>query len=106
MSTPISPDSPSNRRIVAALETRGPMDVDGIAEAACIARTTLVNGRYYLRTLLDAGRIHVARWIRASELGRSGNPVAIYAAGPGKSAPRPKPSSAGATARPRSTIPT
>lgn len=93
MSRPISIDSVGNRRIVRALQARGPMTLDELSVAACLSRRTLDGNPYYIHALVAAGRIHIARWVRAHELERSGPPVPIYAAGAGKSAPRPEPMS-------------
>lgn len=91
MSRPISIDSVGNRRIVAALAAHGPMTRDPLAKSACLSPRTLDGNPYYLRALLAAGRIHIKRWIRATELDRSGRPLPVYAHGPGKSAPAPTP---------------
>jgi hypothetical protein len=83
---PISPDSPTMRRIVAALVAHGPMSPEEIVLEACVAERTLTSGQY-LKILHDAARIHVHKWDRS----HNGRPTAIWAAGPGKDAKRPKP---------------
>lgn len=93
MSRPISIDSVGNRRIVAALHALGPMTIDDLAVAACVSRRTLSSSRYYIKALLEAGRIRIVGWKRAHELERSGPPVPVFAAGPGQSVPRPEPMS-------------
>lgn len=79
-----SANSPSMKRIVEVLTEHGPMDLHKLAEKACIAYGSL---RYeYRKTLVDAELIHLCEWRKNTQ----GSPTAIYAAGPGKPAKRPK----------------
>lgn len=81
-----SVDSPASLRIVAVLEKHGPMTRREIAERAFVALKTLTSGSYMER-LRDEGRVHIAEWKR----GKRGPYDSVWAAGPGKDAPRPKP---------------
>jgi hypothetical protein len=66
------------------LEEHGPMDLHQLAAKACVAYGSL---RYeYRHALVTAGLIHICDWRKNGQ----GSPTAIYAAGPGKPAARPK----------------
>lgn len=82
----VTPGSPSMRRIVAALEAHGPMSPEEIALEACVAIRTLSSGQY-LKTLHAAGLVHVFKWDRS----HSGPATAIWMAGPGEDARKPRP---------------
>jgi hypothetical protein len=75
------------RRILGALEREGDLDTREIAEAAHCSLKTLT-GSGYLRRLVDAELIRVARYVRQT---RSGPAAPIYSITPGANAQRPKP---------------
>lgn len=72
------------KRAVEVLAKHGPMDLHQLAEKACLTYKAL---RYeYRKALVDAGLIHLSDWRKNTQ----GSPTAIFAAGPGKAATRPK----------------
>lgn len=93
----VTPESPLNQRIVAALQSRGPMHAYDLAPIVHATRKTLAT-RDYLPLLVRSGLIHIRSWARLRDLmlageivATRGQPIAIYAAGPGKTPPKPRP---------------
>jgi lambda repressor-like predicted transcriptional regulator len=72
------------QRLLAALNERGALSAQEIAQYAFIATTTLSGG--YLKQLRDAEQIHIAGWRKAS----NGFSTPLYKAGPGIDQAKPK----------------
>jgi len=79
--------TPVMRRILAALDREGDLDAREIAEAAHCSYETLTGGGY-LRRMVEAELIRVARYVRSTT---SGPAAPIYSVTPGANAKRPKP---------------
>lgn len=79
-------DSPGMRLILAALERFGVLSYLEAAQRTGLSPNTIKNARY-MDILVKQERIHIAAWRR----NRAGPMVAVYAAGPGRPAPKPSP---------------
>ena len=72
--------------ILALLQRHGPLTYREVAQFLGLSATIVKNARY-LTLLLDADKVHIKTWRRS----RPGPMQAVYAAGAGRSAPRPTP---------------
>lgn len=83
---PSDQDSRCMRRIVEVLEEFGPMSYREVAEVGGMSKNTIKNARY-MDVLINQRKVHISDWRRSS----SGPVTAIYMAGPGRNAAKPKP---------------
>ena len=72
--------------ILAILQTHGPQTYREVAKHLGLSSIIVKNARY-MSLLVDAGRAHIKSWRRS----HPGPMQAMYAAGSGRSAPRPRP---------------
>jgi predicted ArsR family transcriptional regulator len=79
-------DSPGMQRILAALERFGLLSYLEAAQRTGLSPNTIKNARY-MDVLVKQERIHIAAWRR----NHAGPMIAVYAAGPGRAAPKPSP---------------
>lgn len=79
-------DSDGMQRIVKALEMHGPMTYREIGLKADLAHTTIKNAKY-MEALVAQERVHILTWRRS----KMGPMSAIYEAGSGPNASKPKP---------------
>lgn len=79
-------DSAGMNLIVSALQRSGKLTYLEAAEATGLSSNTIKNARY-MDILVKQKRIHIAAWHR----NRAGPMIAVYAAGYGESAEKPKP---------------
>jgi hypothetical protein len=86
--------APGMERVLDAIRRNGPLDYREAASLAGLSANTVKNAGY-LDLLVTQGKLHVAAWRRASR----GPMRAVYALGPGKSAPKPLPLSAAEKSR-------
>jgi len=77
-------DSPGMKRILAALEHFGMLSYLEAAQRTGLSPNTIKNARY-MDILVKQERIHIAGWRR----NHAGPMTAVYAAGPGRAAPKP-----------------
>ncbi len=78
--------APGMQRLLEAIRQAGPLDYREAAALAGLSPNTVKNAGY-LDMLVTQGKLHVSGWRRA----RKGPMRAVYALGPGETAPKPAP---------------